>query len=88
MPESTDYLCGGLVMAALFALLPVVYRLNAPARAVLFDVVHPDDLQHGLRSLTLLCDILFGSCAWYARRSLFFFFPNHKSKFHCRSATG
>ena len=41
MLESTDYLFGGLIMAALFALLPIVYRINGTVRAAAYDFLHP-----------------------------------------------
>ena len=64
MPESTDYLCGGLVMAALFALLPVVYRINAAVRAAVLDLVQPPTWDRFFHSATVICDVLLGSSPW------------------------
>jgi len=64
MPESTDYLCGGLIMAVIFALLPIVYRINGTVGNAMYDLLHPYSYQKVLRSTIVICDILLGASRW------------------------
>ncbi|XP_046654831.1 protein PHTF2-like isoform X1 [Daphnia pulicaria] len=64
MPESTDYLCGGLVMAGIFALLPIIYRINSAVGSAVVDMLHPSSFRKALHSTNIICNILFGSSRW------------------------
>lgn len=64
IPESTDYLFGGLVMAAIFALLPIFYRINGAVGTAFFDLLHAHTLRKALQSTSVVCDILLGTSRW------------------------
>lgn len=64
MPESTDYLCGGLVMAGIFALLPIIYRINNAVGSAVFDILRPSSFRKVLHSTNLICNVLLGSSRW------------------------
>jgi len=64
MPESTDYLCGGLIMAIIFALLPIVYRINGTVGNAIYELLHPYSYQKLLHCTVVICDILLGASRW------------------------
>lgn len=57
----------GLAMSGIFALLPIIYRINGTVGAAMFDLLHPTSFRKFLNSLNIICNILLGSTRWYAR---------------------
>ena len=56
-------------MAAIFALLPIVYRINGAVGTALSsmefsDFLHPESLRKTLQNMAVVCDILLGSSRW------------------------
>ena len=54
----------GLIMAALFALLPIVYRINGTVRAAAYDFLHPVTFEKTLHSASAIGDVLLGTTRW------------------------
>jgi hypothetical protein len=59
-----DFLSSGLVMAAIFALLPILYRINGAVGTAFFDLLHAHTLRKALQSTSVVCDILLGTSRW------------------------
>jgi hypothetical protein len=54
----------GLVMAGIFALLPIIYRINSAVGSAVVDMLHPSSFRKALHSTNIICNILFGSSRW------------------------
>lgn len=54
----------GLVMAGIFALLPIIYRINNAVGSAVFDILRPSSFRKALHSTNLICNVLLGSSRW------------------------
>ena len=66
-------------MSAIFALLPIVYRINSAVGTAIVDTMHPNSLRKVLHNMNVICNILLGSTRWYVNipskiDGFFFFF--------------
>ena len=59
-----EFFTSGLVMAAIFALLPIFYRINGAVGTAFFDLLHAHTLRKALQSTSVVCDILLGTSRW------------------------
>lgn len=51
-------------MAAIFALLPIVYRINGAVGTAFVEIIHPNSFRKTLQSMAVVADILLGSSRW------------------------
>ena len=51
-------------MAAIFALLPILYRINGAIGTAFSDLLHAHNWRKVLQSTSVVCDILLGTSGW------------------------
>lgn len=59
-------------MSGIFALLPIVYRINSAVGTAILEIMHPSSLRKVLHNMSVICNILLGSSRWYYLARFFF----------------
>ena len=51
-------------MSGIFALLPIIYRVNGAVGSAVYDMLHPTSFRKTLHSTNVIFNILLGSTRW------------------------